>query len=155
VATQPSIFIVGDRKQSIYRFRDADVAVLQDAGVFIDGLRAESNARRSIARSFRAVPELLGFVNDLFEETGRDAKGPDDFKYDSADRFPVITEAVVPPKPRSGEGGPVLGINVGPDPEACAAAVAREIARVLKEDSVRDKETGLMRRATAGDIGIL
>ena len=28
----PSIFIVGDRKQSIYRFRDADVAVLQEAG---------------------------------------------------------------------------------------------------------------------------
>ena len=32
LATQPSIFIVGDRKQSIYRFRDADVAVLKEAG---------------------------------------------------------------------------------------------------------------------------
>src|SRR5207237_6955216 len=27
---QPSIFIVGDRKQSIYSFRDSDVSVLQD-----------------------------------------------------------------------------------------------------------------------------
>jgi len=147
VATQPSIFIVGDRKQSIYRFRDADVAVLQEAGGFIDGLRAESTARRSITRSFRAVPELLAFVNDLFEEMGRDAKRADDFKYDHDDRFPVSTHAESDP--------PTLGIAVGADPVVCAAAVATEIARILEEDSVRDKQTGVMRRATAGDIGIL
>ena len=34
LATRPSIFIVGDRKQSIYRFRDAEVTVLHQA---IDG----------------------------------------------------------------------------------------------------------------------
>jgi len=153
VATQPSIFIVGDRKQSIYRFRDADVAVLRDAGVFIDRLRLDSSARRSITRSFRAVPELLAFVNDVFSELGRDAKRPDDFTYDRHDRFPApfATEHdadVV-------DTGPVLGIAVGPDPETCATAVAQEIARILKEDSVRDKQTGVMRRATPGDIGIL
>ena len=89
LATQPSIFIVGDRKQSIYRFRDADVAVLQEAGAFIDALRPGSTARRSIARSFRAVPELLAFVNDLFAEMGQNARRPDDFKYDADDRFPI------------------------------------------------------------------
>ena len=149
VAAQPSIFIVGDRKQSIYRFRDAEVAVLQDAGVFIDGLRAESNARRSITQSFRAVPELLAFVNDLFAEIGRDAKRSDDFKYDQDDRFPLIDES-----PARADR-PTLGIAVGPDPDTCAAAAADEIARILKEDGVRDKQTGIMRRATPGDIGIL
>jgi ATP-dependent helicase/nuclease subunit A len=154
VATQPSIFIVGDRKQSIYRFRDADVSVLQDAGAFIDGLRVDSSARRSITRSFRAVPELLAFVNDLFGEMGSDAARPDDFKYDHDDRFPVITEAIAPPTSHA-PGGTPLGIVVGPDPETCAAAVAREIARIVGEDSVRDRQTGLMRRATPGDVGIL
>jgi ATP-dependent exoDNAse (exonuclease V) beta subunit len=149
VAAQPSIFIVGDRKQSIYRFRDAEVAVLQDAGAFIDGLRAESNARRSITRSFRAVPELLAFVNDLFAEMGRDARRPDDFKYDQDDRFPLIDESAAP------TNRPTLGIAVGPDPETCAAAVADEITRILKQDSVRDKQTGIMRAATPGDVGIL
>ena len=41
--TQPSIFIVGDRKQSIYRFRDAEVAVLQEAGA----LHRRAAARRA------------------------------------------------------------------------------------------------------------
>jgi len=160
VATQPSIFIVGDRKQSIYRFRDAEVAVLQEAGGFIEALRPDSTSRRSITRSFRAVPELLSFVNDLFGEIGKDAFRADDFKYDSDDRFPVAAETAISPKPRSGKGAPLshraaLGICVGPDPEACAAAVAQEIERILREDTVRDRQTGVARRPTAGDIGIL
>ncbi len=162
LATQPSIFIVGDRKQSIYRFRDADVAVLREAGVFIDALRPGSTARRSIARSFRAVPELLAFVNDLFAEVGKDARRPDDFKYDADDRFPVDL-AVVSPKPRSGEGGPVsgsgpvtpLGAVTGADADECAAVVATEIARILREETVRDKQTGIARAATPGDVAIL
>ena len=164
LATEPSIFIVGDRKQSIYRFRDAEVAVLQEAGAFIEGLRPGKSARRSITRSFRSVPELLAFVNDLFGEVGRNAQRPDDFKYDEDDRFPVddggdrsaAEPAVIAPKPRSGEGGRgALGIITGPDPETCAAAVAAEIARILRDESVRDKQTGIARRARPGDIGIL
>jgi ATP-dependent helicase/nuclease subunit A len=154
VAADPSIFIVGDRKQSIYRFRDAEVAVLQEAGGFIDALRPNSAARRSIARSFRAVPELLAFVNDVFAEVGRNARRADDFKYDQDDRFP-------PPRAedlaRYGERSPesALGVIAGPDAEQCAASVAAEIARILREDTVRDKDTGVRRRARPGDIGIL
>jgi len=159
IAANPSIFIVGDRKQSIYRFRDADVAVLHEAGGFIDALRPGGTARRSIARSFRAVPELLAFVNELFAEIGRNARRVDDFKYDEADRFPVDpADTVVPPKPaiagEGGEGGP-LGLVVGPDAEHCAASVAAEIARILREDTVRDKDTGVRRPARPGDIAIL
>ena len=160
LATQPSIFIVGDRKQSIYRFRDADVSVLKEAGVFIDALRPGSTARRSIARSFRAVPELLAFVNDLFTEMGANARRPDDFKYDEDDRFPI--ERAVSPKlgsdsgrAKADEGGPLLGVITGADSDQCAAAVASEIARILKEETVRDKQTGIARAATPGDIGIL
>jgi len=145
LVAQPSIFIVGDRKQSIYRFRDAEVTVLQEAGAFISALRPGSSGRRTIARSFRAVPQLLSFVNDLFAEVGRDARRPDDFKYDDEDRFPV--DAVV--------GEPVLGVVSGADADECAAAVASEIERLLESGTVRDKQTGLARPATPGDIGIL
>ncbi len=151
VAAQPSIFIVGDRKQSIYRFRDAEVAVLDEAARCIEGLRPPTGAggtRRAISRSFRAVPELLAFVNDVFAEVAQPGARPDDFRYDEADRFPVD---LTPDAKR----GPALGISAGPDPETCAAAVAAEIERILREDSVRDRKSGAPRRARAGDIAIL
>jgi ATP-dependent helicase/nuclease subunit A len=152
LAANPSIFIVGDRKQSIYRFRDAEVAVLHEAGGFIDALRPGPTARRSIARSFRAVPELLSFVNDLFSEVGQHASRVDDFQYDERDRFPLPVAGVGPVVGRSGE---VLGVVTAPDADACAAATADEVARILREETVRDKETGVRREARPGDIGVL
>jgi ATP-dependent helicase/nuclease subunit A len=162
VATQPSIFIVGDRKQSIYRFRDAEVAVLDEAARYIEGLRPASpgsGPRRAITRSFRAVPELLAFVNDVFAEVAQPGGRPDDFRYDESDRFPVPSilppAPVEPGSPRPLRPGPALGISAAGDPETCAAAVAAEIARVLREDSVRDRTTGVPRAARPGDIAIL
>ncbi len=148
LATQPSVFIVGDRKQSIYRFRDAEVAVLREAGRYIEGLRPGGSPRRSIARSFRALPELLAFVNEAFAGMSQRVDRPDAFSYGDADRFPVT---VSPDRFR----GPALGIAVEEEPAACAATVAAEIARVLREDTVRDRRTGVARRATPGDIAIL
>jgi ATP-dependent helicase/nuclease subunit A len=148
-AANPSIFIVGDRKQSIYRFRDADVAVLQEAARYIDGLRPGSRARRSIARSFRAVPDLLHFVNDIFAEISQPARGADDFTYDERDWFPVD-----PPAGRPLEE-PALGLAVAESADGCAAAVADEIGWLIGEATVRDKATGVWRPARAGDIAIL
>ena len=150
VAANPSIFIVGDRKQSIYRFRDAEVGVIEDAARFIDGLRPGGRARRSIARSFRSVPDLLHLVNDLFVEMSQPAGSPGEFTYEERDRFPVSDV------PREGAGGdPTLGLAVAETPEECAAAVAAEAAAILRDGSVRDKATGAPRRARAGDVGIL
>ena len=153
LASNPSIFVVGDRKQSIYRFRDADVAVLHEARGFIDALRPGGSARRSIVRSFRAVPELLAFVNDVFAEVGQHARRVDDFKYDDDDRFPPPDDD----RERGGEAAAEkpLAVIARADPDACAAAVADEIARLLREATVRDKETGVRRPARPGDIGIL
>ena len=149
VSSQPSIFVVGDRKQSIYRFRDAEVSVLQQAGRYIEALRPDGNPRRSISRSFRAIPELLQFVNDVFAEVASDPPSrPDDFSYGDADRFPVDASA-------QSRRGPVLGISAADDPITCARAVAAEIERVLAEDTVRDRKTGVPRRARPGDIAIL
>ncbi len=148
LAAQPSIFIVGDRKQSIYRFRDAEVAVLEDAARYIDALRPDGGSRRAISRSFRAVPELLAFVNDVFTEAAQPAGRPDDFTYGESDRFPV---EAAPASRRE----PALGVAVAGEPDACARSVASEIARILAEESVRDRKTGIPRAAKPGDIAIL
>ena len=143
---KPTVFVVGDRKQSIYRFRDADVATFREATAAIAALRAGGEVRRSIAHSFRAVPELLGFVNDLFAEIGADVQGSDPFRYEEHDRFPVAGAPA---------GGDALGLVAAPAGEACAEAVAAEIAALLDGGQVRPKDGGGARRVRPEDVAIL
>jgi ATP-dependent helicase/nuclease subunit A len=143
----PSIFIVGDRKQSIYGFRDAEVTVLDAAAQFIDALRPEAPARAAITRSFRSVRELLMFVNDVSSAIEKSDR-PDAFRYTETDAFPSI------------EGTPAeaeaIGIVTADSDAAQAEAVAEEIARLLVEGAtVRDRDTGVRRPIGPGDIGVL
>ncbi len=85
----PSIFIVGDRKQSIYGFRDAEVTVLDAAARFIDALRPDLPARAAITRSYRSVHELLSFVNDVFAAIDKAPERADAFRYGEDDAFPT------------------------------------------------------------------
>ena len=143
----PSVFLVGDRKQSIYAFRDADVAVMDEAGAFVDELRADGDSRRAISRSFRAVPQLLAFANDVFGEIEKDEQRRDAFRFGENDRFPV--ERPVPP-------GDALGLVAAPSVADHADAVASEIRRLLDSQTlVRDPETRELRPMTPKDVGIL
>ena len=148
----PSIFIVGDRKQSIYRFRDADPTVLQDAADEIANLREDGDARLSIVHSFRAVPELLRFVNDLFADVKKSPARLDAFRYDKGDRFPLERLAT---KGQCNDLEVPLGVVVGHNVERCAERVAVEIARLLEDSTVRDQECGIRRNVRFSDIGIL
>ncbi len=143
---RPSIFIVGDRKQSIYRFRDAEVAVMDEAARYIEGLRPDREVRRSITKSYRALPELLAFVNEVFAGVIRRPERSDAFRYDERDRFPILEDHA---------RGLLLGIAAADETEMCADAVADEIVRILSEEHVRDRATGVPRQATPGDIAIL
>ncbi|HEU5258990.1 MAG TPA: UvrD-helicase domain-containing protein [Vicinamibacterales bacterium] len=153
----PSIFIVGDRKQSIYAFRDADVSILDDACRYIDALRPEGNARRTISRSFRAVPALLAFVNDVGRDVPKIDHRSDAFRYAEEDQFPVDGKlAVIVGGSSSAVPCSALGLITADSPEACADATAAEIARLLEEATVvRDKTTGAARRMTPSDVAIL
>ena len=89
----PSIFIVGDRKQSIYGFRDAEVTVLDAAARFVDALRPETPARAAITRSYRSAHELLMFVNDVCASIEKAPDRLDAFRYTEADAFPATEDA--------------------------------------------------------------
>jgi ATP-dependent helicase/nuclease subunit A len=147
-ALAPSIFVVGDRKQSIYGFRDAEVAVLDEAAEFVGGLRGEGVSRQAISVSFRAVPGLQAFVNDLFADIAAttDAERRDAFRYADDDRFPHA----------EAEGDAVRFI-AGRTVEATAARVADEIVQILSPEGVmvRDPRTGIARPARAADIAVL
>ena len=42
--------------------------MLREAARHLEGLRPDGDVRRSISRSFRSVPQLLAFVNDLCQD---------------------------------------------------------------------------------------
>jgi ATP-dependent helicase/nuclease subunit A len=58
------LFLVGDPKQSIYRFRRADVAIYREVR---DRLAAAGATVVHLTTSFRSVPEIQAFVNAAFE----------------------------------------------------------------------------------------
>ncbi len=155
-AIPPSIFIVGDRKQSIYGFRDADVAMVDEAAAFIDALRPDGSPRQAITVSFRSAPGILAFVNEVFAaiidgDATNAAARRDAFRYGESDRFPVRPAD-------SAEAGdlhdPVRFIT-GDTVQNAADAVADEIVRLLSGTTVRDRTTGVAREAGAADIAIL
>ena len=149
-ALPPSIFVVGDRKQSIYGFRDADVSVLDDAAEFVSGLRVDEGTRQAISVSFRAAPALLAFVNDVFTSIAGEGSidRKDSFRYRDTDRFPVQAAVQVEPDP------PVSFIT-GTGPREAAGRVAAEVERLLGGTVVRDRATGLARAAKPADVAIL
>ena len=155
----PTVFIVGDRKQSIYAFRDAEVSMLREAARHLEGLRPDGDVKRSISRSYRSVPQLLAFVNDLCQDIDKAAERPDAFQYEEEDRFPIEEEVRLRPdttQDRRVDGDPPLAILTGDAPEACAETTAAEIARLVSEGwLVRDRTTGVRRPIRPGDIAIL
>src|SRR6185312_15702830 len=57
------LFLVGDPKQSIYRFRRADVAIYREV---CQQLQRDGATLVHLNTSFRSVPEIQSFVNAAF-----------------------------------------------------------------------------------------
>ncbi len=143
------LFLVGDPKQSIYRFRGAQPRIFQDFRVDFP-----EAGRRSLTENFRSIPAILDFVNALFAETFRDPgealrPGPgmparDDHaavEFLWADEPPL--EAAKKPSAHSRRLVEARGI-------------ARHLARHLSEGwKIRDPRTGEARNAHGGDVALL
>jgi ATP-dependent helicase/nuclease subunit A len=75
-----SLFVVGDPKQSIYLFRDADVTQFKKTGDMITD--DFSGCRVALDISFRSTEPVISFVNLLFNRILRDSGRPWDFEYE-------------------------------------------------------------------------
>jgi ATP-dependent exoDNAse (exonuclease V) beta subunit len=142
------LFFVGDPKQSIYRFRRADIATFLTAATrFADGgpLHLTSN--------FRTVPRVLAFVNSVFDELIRPHPGSQ-----------PAYRALHPARPDTPDTR-VLLLGAGAHDDKPDAATLREreaydVAAVVQQAiaerwPVHDPRTGEPRDARLGDVCIL
>jgi len=66
-----SLFLVGDPKQSIYRFRRADIELYEAAAARL----AQAGESHAIQTNFRSHPQILSFVNRVFDGWMQRAEG--------------------------------------------------------------------------------
>jgi ATP-dependent helicase/nuclease subunit A len=63
----PTIFLVGDEKQSIYLFRGANVSVFQEAKERFSDWLGKEYFFEEAKENYRGLPSLIRFTNSLFE----------------------------------------------------------------------------------------
>ena len=147
-----ALFLVGDPKQAIYRFRGADIAAYVRAR---EAFRAgDADAVLSIATNFRSRAPIMEYVNERFEAALSEENGQPGFQ--ALDPFR-------PPR----DGGPSVAAldvavadedgkaNAGQQRDGEAEAVAELCERLIGGEPVPDPENGGLRPCRAGDIALL
>lgn len=156
-----NIFMVGDVKQSIYRFRMARPELFMEKyGTYT--LEDGKNQRVDLHKNFRSRPQVIETVNDIFAKIMNHDIG--NITYDA--RAALYPGAVFPEgKPGMFDTG-LLVIQPAEDdkelkaPDLEAKAVGAEIRRLMREQLVKDErpEEGnesALRPLRYGDIVIL
>ena len=100
------VFVVGDPKQSIYRFRRADIETFSRVG-------AEIGEPIVLGTNFRSVPGILRFVNAVFAELFGDDPAPGQAAHHELDARRQALP-VTPLGPRWDEGAVTVTSDVAP-----------------------------------------
>jgi ATP-dependent helicase/nuclease subunit A len=144
------LFIVGDPKQSIYRFRRADVEIFEG----VKKRLAESGSHLHISQNFRSVPSIVRWVNATFEdimtppERGMYQPRYEPIRETREDRGPAVAELDL--------GLEDTRTNASDIRKAEGEAIARLIRRLVEESPlVRDRATKESRPLSYGDIAVI
>ena len=78
--TSAKLFVVGDPKQSIYLFRDADVTQFKRTRDLIE--QALGGEAVPLDVNFRSTPAIVGFVNAIFGALMAESARPWEFRYE-------------------------------------------------------------------------
>ena len=146
-----SLFLVGDPKQAIYRFRGADVGAYMQAR---DAFRAqESDKLLSISTNFRSCASILEFVNERFNKVLSTDGQPgftalDSFHENPADGPCVATLDIPVVADEYGK------VTAGQKRDAEAEAVADLCARLIDNHPV-NRHTGAEHPCKPGNIALL
>ncbi|SFG12873.1 DNA helicase/exodeoxyribonuclease V, subunit A [Lachnospiraceae bacterium C7] len=166
-------FMVGDVKQSIYRFRLAKPELFMHKYKTFS-LDDESTSQRiDLAKNFRSRQEVVDSVNDIFfklmnEDLGKvnyDAKaalycGASYLENEGCNTEVLIVDSEINEEDEltAGKEGKTKELSLLGNADSTnveAVMIAKKIKEILKEQKVTDKETGELRQAKLSDIVIL
>lgn len=177
VRREDNLFFVGDVKQSIYRFRQAEPALFLEKLARFDGAHG---TRIDLTSNFRSAPDVLESVNDVFRailtpETGelaydaRAALVPGRAGLSGGTELHLVERALAgapeeePEEDAPEEDAQQDGAGAGADEpledlldaEVEARLVARRIRALMAGGTVPDRETGQARPLRYGDFAVL
>ncbi|OGW36830.1 MAG: hypothetical protein A2Y97_06165 [Nitrospirae bacterium RBG_13_39_12] len=143
----PTIFLVGDEKQSIYLFRGANVSVFQKARDEFSEWFGKEYYFEEIRENYRSLPEIINFTNSIFTRL----MPPSTHKHWCTRYTPFDAT-------RSGDGHVELiliedGENIKTRREREASSLSKRIQSLNNRYEIWDG--GIKRRCTYGDIAIL
>lgn len=152
-----NLFFVGDVKQSIYRFRQAE------PGLFLEKLASFSGGagcRVDLTQNFRSAREVLACVNETFSAILSTEAG--DIEYDSRARLacggnppPGGAELHLIRKTRAETEGEEDALEDAADMEVEARLIADRIRRMMESETYTDAKTGQERAYRYVDFALL
>jgi ATP-dependent exoDNAse (exonuclease V) beta subunit len=146
-----ALFVVGDPKQAIYRFRGADVsAYLRARDAF---LVQAADSVLSISTNFRSCAPILTYVNERFEALLSCEGQPGFTALDPfhADRGGAVCVAALDVAVADENGK----ASAEQQRDAEAEAVAEMCARMIGSEMILDRRSGSSRVCRPGDIALL
>lgn len=154
-----NLFMVGDVKQSIYRFRQARPELFMEKQETYT-LTDSTSQRVNLSKNFRSRKEVLDTVNFLFERLMMKELG--NIAYDSEAALYLGADMPEPEKISDVQAELML-LNLPEEEteekldkvELEAAMIAGKILEMLETAKVSDKKTGELRPAKLGDMVIL
>jgi ATP-dependent helicase/nuclease subunit A len=151
-----NLFIVGDRKQSIYGFRGADVDVFR---AMTEILLAAGGEEKPLQLNFRSQPPLISFFNYLF---ARLFEVPNDIpanQVKNLDQLGYVKHELSEAKRELRDSSPLVEFLVSTKPSVADDPRAEQDTRVLDAQQVARRIGSLMRASDPklkyGDIALL
>ncbi|HKU76536.1 MAG TPA: 3'-5' exonuclease, partial [Pyrinomonadaceae bacterium] len=123
-----NLFIVGDRKQSIYGFRGADVDVFREMTSI---LLAAGGEEKPLQLNFRSQPPLIAFFNHLFARLFQVPLDVPASEYKNLDQLGYVKHEKSEPKRELRDSGPLVELLITTKPSYEEDPRAEQDSRVL------------------------
>ena len=157
---KPYLFMVGDVKQSIYKFRLARPEIFMEK--YLEYEEADSKKQRiDLHQNFRSRKEIIDSVNFIFYQLMGSELGGISYDEKAALLFGADFLPCLPESREWDDDTEILLVEKPEKEEELSAkmseayAIAKRIKQLLKENQVTDKESGKLRTVSYKDIVVL